>query len=247
MPYNGHMLTTVVTPVLPNSATSRAIGELTCQQTTAYNEAVALLNRGITIHKRSTRKEPHGFNNLLTKWRHTQPFLRKVPYSIHQTGWEQAWEANERMRDQSTLRRKRIERAQTHGQHPKKRDTRQHRRTLAHRHRKDNPSLTITEGRRLSAKGHTITFEHRYFSFTIHTKHQGNRILKVGTAGNPECHRSGAPSIRRTLSKSVNSDWSAAKLPACSSSKIRMRLPCTKHQNLDLFDIRSIQLVVEHL
>ena len=55
---------------------------------------------------------------------------------------------------------------------------------------------------------------------------QGKRILKVGTAGNPECHRSGALSIRRTLSKSVNSDWSAAKLPACSSSKIRMRLPC---------------------
>ena len=46
MPYNGHMLTTVVTQVLPNSATSRAIGELTCQQTTAYNEAVALLNTG---------------------------------------------------------------------------------------------------------------------------------------------------------------------------------------------------------
>ena len=60
---------------------------------------------------------------------------------------------------------------------------------------------------------------------------QGNRILKVGTAGNPECHRSGAPSIRRTLSKSVNSDWSAAKLPACSSSKIRMRLPCRCFQN----------------
>jgi hypothetical protein len=179
VPYNGHMLTTVVTPVLPNSATSRAIGELTCQQTTAYNEAVALLNRGTTIRKRSTRKEPHGFNNLLTKWRHTQPFLRKVPYSIHQTGWEQAWEANERMRDQSTLRRKRIERAQTHGQHPKKRDTRQHRRTLAHRHHKDNPSLTITEGRRLSAKGHTITFEHRYFSFTIHTKHQNLDQLAI--------------------------------------------------------------------
>ena len=152
---------------------------MTCQQTTAYNEAVALLNRGTTIRKRSTRKEPHGFNNLLTKWRHTQPFLRKVPYSIHQTGWEQAWEANERMRDQSTLRRKRIERAQTHGQHPKKRDTRQHRRTLAHRHHKDNPSLTITEGRRLSAKGHTITFEHRYFSFTIHTKHQNLDQLAI--------------------------------------------------------------------
>ena len=178
--YNQAMIIiTVVTPVLPNSATSRAIGELTCQQTTAYNEAVALLNRGTTIPKRSTRKEPHGFNNLLTRWLHTRPFLRKVPYSIHQTGWEQAWEANERMRNQSTLRRKRIERAQTHGQPPKKRDTRQHRRTLEYRRRKDNPSLTITEGRRLSAKGHTITFQHRHFEFTIRTKFQNLDQLDI--------------------------------------------------------------------
>ena len=76
------MLSTIVTSVLPDAATNRAIGELLCQQTAAYNEAVALLNRGITIRKRSTRKEPHGFNNLLTRWRHRQPFLRKVPYSI---------------------------------------------------------------------------------------------------------------------------------------------------------------------
>ena len=171
------MLSTIVTSVLPDAATNRAIGELLCQQTAAYNEAVALLNRGITIRKRSTRKEPHGFNNLLTRWRHRQPFLRKVPYSIHQIGWEQAWEANARMRDQAALRHRRIERAQGHPL--KKRDTRQHRRTLAHRRRKDNPSLTITEGRRLSAKGHTITFEHRYFSFTIHTKHQNLDLLDI--------------------------------------------------------------------
>ena len=171
------MLSTIVTSVLPDAATNRAIGELLCQQTAAYNEAVALLNRGITIRKRSTRKEPHGFNNLLTRWRHGQPFLRKVPYSIHQIGWEQAWEANARMRDQAALRNRRIERAQGHPL--KKRDTRQHRRTLAHRRRKDNSSLTITEGRRLSSKGHTVTFEHRYFSFTIHTKHQNLDLLDI--------------------------------------------------------------------
>ena len=173
------MLSTIVTSVLPDAATNRAIGELLCQQTAAYNETVSLLNRGITIRKRSTRKEPHGFNNLLTRWRHGQPFLRKVPYSIHQTGWEQAWEANERMRDQSTLRHRRIKRAQAQGQSPKKRDTRQHRRTLAHRRRKDNPSLTITEGRRLSAKGHTINFQHRHFGFTIRTKSQNLDRLDI--------------------------------------------------------------------
>ena len=57
------MLTTVVTPVLPNSATSRATDESICQQTAAYTEAAPLLNRSITIRKRSTRKEPIGFNN----------------------------------------------------------------------------------------------------------------------------------------------------------------------------------------
>ena len=54
---------------------------------------------------------------------------------------------------------------------------------------------------------------------------QGKRILKVATAGTPEYCRRGARSAGRTLSKSLNSDWSAAKLPVCSSFKIRMRLP----------------------
>ena len=173
------MLFTICTPVLPNQGTSRAIGELTCQQTAAYNRAVALLNRGITIRKRSTRKEPRGFNKLLTDWRHQQKFLRKVPYSIHQDGWEQAWEANERMRNEARLRHKRIERAQDLGKAPKKRNVRQHRRTLTHRRRKDNPSLTITEGRCLSAKGHTIEFKHRYFGFTIRTKEQNLEQLDI--------------------------------------------------------------------
>ena len=166
------MLFTIITPVLPDRNSRRAVGELLCQQTAAYNQAVTLLNRGIIIRKRSTRKEPRGFNKILTDWRHQQPDLRKVPYSIHQDGWEQAWEANERMRDGARLRHKRIERTEARGKAPKKRDTRQHRRTLAHRRRKDNPSLTITEGRCLSAKGHTIKFEHRYFGFTIRTKEQ---------------------------------------------------------------------------
>ena len=44
---------------------------------------------------------------------------------------------------------------------------------------------------------------------------QGKRILKVATAGTPEYCRRGARSAGRTLSKSLNSDWSAAKLPEC--------------------------------
>ena len=54
----------------------------------------------------------------------------------------------------------------------------------------------------------------------------GQTHSKNRHAGNPEFHRPGASSIRRTLSKSVKSNWSAAKLPACFSLKIRMRLPC---------------------
>ena len=106
------MLSTICTPVLPDPVASQTIGELICQQTAAYYEAVTLLNRCITIRKRSTRKEPYWFNNLLTRWRHGRPIIRNVPYSIHQDGWEQAWEANERMRDQAALGRRRIERAQ---------------------------------------------------------------------------------------------------------------------------------------
>ena len=173
------MLSTIITPVLTDPDASRRIGELICQQTAAYNQAVTLLNRSITIRKRSTRKETRGFNKLLTDWRHLQKFLRKVPYSIHQHGWEQAWEANERMRDQERLRHQRIERANARDKAPKKRDVREHRRTLAHRRRKANPSLTITEGRCLSAKGHTIKFQHRYFGFTIHTKEQNFKQLDI--------------------------------------------------------------------
>ena len=58
----------------------------------------------------------------------------------------------------------------------------------------------------------------------------GQTHSKHRHAGNPEFHRHGASSIRRTLSKSVKSNWSAAKLPACFSLKIRMRLPCRRRR-----------------
>ena len=98
------MLSTIVARVLPDPSSSRAIGELVSQQTAAYNEAVICLNRGIAIPKRSSKKNSRGFNQLLIKWRHEEPYRRRIPYNIHQTGWEQAWQANERMRDDATRR-----------------------------------------------------------------------------------------------------------------------------------------------
>ena len=50
------MISTMVARVLPAPPSSRAIGELVSQQTTAYNEAVTRLNRGISIPKRSSKK-----------------------------------------------------------------------------------------------------------------------------------------------------------------------------------------------
>ena len=142
--YPGSMLSTIVARVLPESSSGRAIGELVSQQTAAYNEAVTRLNRGIFIPKRSSRTNPRGFNKLLTEWRHEEPYRRRIPYSNHQAGWEQAWEANERMREESARRLSRIARFHEEGEPVKKRDARQHRRTLAHRERKiirPSPSL----------------------------------------------------------------------------------------------------------
>ena len=173
------MTTTLTARLLPNPVASRAIGELLCQQSAAYNEAVSNLNRGITIPKRSTRKNPNGFNVLLTQWHRKEQHRRTVPYSIHQAGWEQAWEANQRMREEAAARRRRIARCQAEGRPIRKRDARQHRRTLAYRERKSNPAFTITEGRRLKAKGHTVTFEHRHYGFTIKTTAQRLDLLDI--------------------------------------------------------------------
>ena len=173
------MLSTIVARVLPDTCSSRAIGELLSQQTAAYNEAVTHLNRGLFIPKRSGRENPRGFNKLLTEWRHDEPHHGLVPYSIHQAGWEQAWEANERMREEATRRLRRIAKCELEGKPIKKRDARQHRRTLAHRSRKGNPSLTITEGRRLKAKGHTITLVHQHYGFTIRTTAQRLDLLDI--------------------------------------------------------------------
>ena len=173
------MLSTIVARVLPDLSSSRAIGELVSQQTAAYNGAVTRLNRNISIPKRSRKMNPRGFNQLLTKWRHEETYRRRVPYSIHQTGWEQAWEANERMRGRCNRRLRRIVRCLAEGKPVKRRDAKQHRRTLAHRGRKSNPALTITEGRMLKAKGHTITLVHRHQGFSIKTTAQHLDLLDI--------------------------------------------------------------------
>ena len=173
------MLSTIVARVLPEPSSGRAIGELVSQQSAAYNEAVTRLNRGIFIPKRSSRTNPKGLNKLLTEWCHEETYRRRIPYSIHQAGWEQAWEANERMREESARRLSRIARCHEEGKPVKKRDAKPHRRTLAHRERKNNPALTITEGRMLKAKGHTITLEHRRYGFAIKTTAQHLDLLDI--------------------------------------------------------------------
>ena len=172
-------ISTKTARIIHDPDTSRVIGELICAQTEAYNAAVAILNRGITIPKRSSKKSPKGFNKLLTKWRHEKPYRKNVPYSIHQAGWEQAWEANERMRDQAEQRNLRAEKREEDDNPPLKRDAKQHRRTLAYRTRKRNPALTISEGRKLTAKGHTVTFKHRHYGFTIKTTAQHLNLLDI--------------------------------------------------------------------
>ena len=174
-------LKTIHARVLHDPDTSQAIGDLTGCQTEAYNGAVTLLNRAIRIPKRSTTKNPRGFNRLLTRWRNDKdhPHRGNVPYSVHQTAWEQAWEANQRMGEQADERAQRIAYRIQNDLPLRKRDTRPHRRTLALRHRKSGPTLTIHEGRRLTAKGHTITFGHPHHGFTIRTTRQRLDLLDI--------------------------------------------------------------------
>ena len=172
-------ISTITARILHDPEVSRIIGELTCHQSAAYNGAVSILNRAVTIPKRSSRKNPCGFNKILTQWRQEEDHRKPVPYSIHQAGWEQAWEANERMRGQADARKQRTERRLSEGKPLLKRDVRQHRRTLAYRPRKRNPALSITEGRKLTARGHTLTFQHRHYGFTIKTTVQRLDLLNI--------------------------------------------------------------------
>ena len=91
-----------------------------------------------------------------------------APYYIHQEGGEQAWEANQRLQQSRTERLERIDQAIAHGEEPKQRDIRPHRRTLAYRSRKHRRlSLTITDKRLFQVSEHGQTLTSRQCSFTV--------------------------------------------------------------------------------
>ena len=180
-PRKAKMLSTIITPTLYDPKVSATIGQLSCHQSDAYNQAVTLLNRAISIPKRSSKKDPRGLNKPMTLWRNQETHRKTVPYSVHQTGWEQAWEANEKLRANTIARNQRIQKCLAEGKPIKKRDAKEHRRTLGIRTRKSNPALTISEGRILFAKGHTINFKHRTHGFTIKTTQQNLELLDIRT------------------------------------------------------------------
>ena len=124
---------------------------------------------------------PDAINKRITAWRQANRQKTNAPYHIHQQGAEEAWEANQRMQQSRAERMQRIADAITENAEPKHRDTRPHRRTLAHRSRKRSRlTLTIT-GRRLlelSDDGQTLTS--KQCGFTLHLRaHQSLKWLDI--------------------------------------------------------------------
>ena len=92
-------------------ANSRAIGYHATQQNAAYNHAVDVLNREPELPKRSGRNHPDALNKRITAWRQANRQKADAPYYIHQQGAEEAWEANQRMRETREERLERISQA----------------------------------------------------------------------------------------------------------------------------------------
>ena len=158
-------------------ADSRAIGYHITQQNAAYNRAVDILNREPDLPKRSGRNHPDALNKRITAWRQTNRQKADAPYYIHQQGAEEAWEANQRLRQAREERLERITQAIANGEEPKHRDVRPHRRTLAHRSRKHGPlSLTITDCRLFAVSDDGQTLTSRQCGFTVRLR--GNRTLQ---------------------------------------------------------------------
>ncbi len=86
---------------------SRVIGYQVTQQNAAYNHAVDVLNREPELPKRSGRNRPDALNKRVTTWRQANRQKAEAPYHMHQQGAEEAWEANQRMRE---AREERLER-----------------------------------------------------------------------------------------------------------------------------------------
>ena len=142
-------------------ANSQAIGYYATQQNAAYNAAVDVLNQEPDLPKRSGRHHPDALNKRITAWRQRNRQQTDAPYYIHQQGAEEAWEANQRMRQARDDRQQRIAQAIANGEEPKQRDIRPHRRTLAHRARKKGP-LSLAIGRpcgcfQVSYEGQTLS------------------------------------------------------------------------------------------
>ena len=149
-------------------ANSRSIGYCATQQNAAYNHAVDVLNREPNVPKRSGRNHPDAMNKLVTTWRQANRQKANAPYHIHQQGAEEAWEANQRMRDAREERLQRVADAIADGEEPKQRDTRPHRRTLRHRSRKRRSlSLTITDRRLFEVSDDYQTLTSRQCGFSI--------------------------------------------------------------------------------
>lgn len=118
--------------------TSERIGYLASQQRLAYNIAVNILNRTPSIALRRSPAHPEGLLGQITVWRH-QDGRAEAPYIIHQAGAQQAWMANDLMRQERKARLHRLENGSTRSS-----DHRQHLRTLARRSRKHGPSTLIS-------------------------------------------------------------------------------------------------------
>ena len=158
-------------------ANSRAIGYHATQQNAAYNHAVDVLNREPALPKRSGRNHPDALNKRITTWRQANRQKADAPYYIHQQGAEDAWEANQRMRDAREERLERLAQAIAAGEEPKHRDVRPHRRTLAHRPRKHRPlSLTTTDRRLFEVSDDYQTLTSRQCGFSVRLR--GKRNLK---------------------------------------------------------------------
>ena len=155
-------------------ANSQAIGHYATQQNAAYNHVVDVLNREPDLPKRSGKSNPDALNKRVTAWRQANRQKADAPYYIHQQGAEEAWEANQRMRQAHEERLEQIAQAITNDEEPKHRDVRPHRRTLAHRSRKPRPlSLTITDRRLFEASddGQSLTSHQCGFSVRLRSTH----------------------------------------------------------------------------
>ena len=162
-------------------ANSQAIGYYATQENAAYNAAVDVLNQEPDLPKRSGRHHPDALNKRITAWRQRNRQQTDAPYYIHQQGAEEAWEANQRMRQARDDRQQRIAQAIANGEEPKQRDIRPHRRTLAHRARKKGPlSLTITDRRLFQVSNEGQTLSSRQCGFTVTLRaHQNLKFLDI--------------------------------------------------------------------